>query len=50
MKVLKKIIIFTTILTLFIVTSLNIVKNNIYANAQIKSEKTIKNSSTSLFI
>ncbi|NOW89746.1 ABC-type sugar transport system substrate-binding protein [Clostridium beijerinckii] len=42
MKVLKKIIIFTTILTLFIVTSLNIVKNNIYANAQIKSEKTIK--------
>lgn len=42
MKVLKKIIIFTTILTLFIVTSLNIVKNTIYANAQIKSEKAIK--------
>ncbi|WP_026888597.1 galactose ABC transporter substrate-binding protein [Clostridium beijerinckii] len=42
MKVLKKIMFFTITLTLFIVTSLNIVKNNIYANASIKPEKSVK--------
>jgi len=42
MKVLKKIMFFTITLTLFIVTSLNIVKNNIYANASIKPEKNVK--------